>query len=213
MAAAAGPSAGWVIDRSSSSYAVLWLPFCARPKLMESNACVCVQLCGGDAPAGPRLHLPATSCLRWHHQANHHILYYSIPCFLCFFPHKKRKLRLWSDGSDFSFLICWRDCRLYICYFCPFAQRAWVTRNFKVLLLSVLLPLHKWKFTAKPNNNLISFDFHLQGLQDKMELVAIDLQDKPAWYKEKVYPQGTVCWVYSCTCPPSWAWASSSWTL
>ncbi|XP_066367964.1 protein IN2-1-like [Miscanthus floridulus] len=51
--------------------------------------------------------------------------------------------------------------RLYICYFCPFAQRAWVTRNF-------------------------------MGLQDKMELVAIDLQDKPAWYKEKVYPQGTV---------------------
>nr|XP_034576285.1 protein IN2-1 isoform X2 [Setaria viridis] len=50
---------------------------------------------------------------------------------------------------------------LYICYFCPFAQRAWVTRNFK-------------------------------GLQDKIKLVAIDLQDKPAWYKEKVYPQGTV---------------------
>jgi hypothetical protein len=38
-------------------------------------------------------------------------------------------------------------------------------------------------------------DIHLlclQGLQDKIELVAIDLQDKPAWYKEKVYPQGTV---------------------
>lgn len=51
--------------------------------------------------------------------------------------------------------------RLYICYFCPFAQRAWVTRNFK-------------------------------GLQDKIKLVAIDLQDKPAWYKEKVYPKGTV---------------------
>ncbi|ONL96751.1 safener induced1 [Zea mays] len=51
--------------------------------------------------------------------------------------------------------------RLYICYFCPFAQRAWVTRN-------------------------------LKGLQDKMELVAIDLQDKPAWYKDKVYAQGTV---------------------
>ncbi|KAL6645782.1 hypothetical protein ACP70R_017390 [Stipagrostis hirtigluma subsp. patula] len=51
--------------------------------------------------------------------------------------------------------------RLYICYFCPFAQRAWVTRNFK-------------------------------GLQDKIKLVAINLQDKPAWYKEKVYPQGTV---------------------
>ncbi|KAF0903956.1 hypothetical protein E2562_030088 [Oryza meyeriana var. granulata] len=51
--------------------------------------------------------------------------------------------------------------RLYICYFCPFAQRAWVTRNFK-------------------------------GLQDKIELVGIDLQDKPAWYQEKVYTQGTV---------------------
>ncbi|TVU47479.1 hypothetical protein EJB05_07082 [Eragrostis curvula] len=51
--------------------------------------------------------------------------------------------------------------RLYICYFCPFAQRAWVTRNFK-------------------------------GLQNKIKLVAIDLQDKPAWYKEKVYQQGTV---------------------
>jgi hypothetical protein len=53
-------------------------------------------------------------------------------------------------------------------------------------------------------NSLVSFASSLQGLQDKMELVAIDLQDKPAWYKDKVYPQGTVCWVYSCsTCPPS----------
>lgn len=32
----------------------------------------------------------------------------------------------------------------------------------------------------------------MKGLQDKMELVAIDLQDKPAWYKDKVYAQGTV---------------------
>ncbi|KAE8783169.1 Protein IN2-1 [Hordeum vulgare] len=51
--------------------------------------------------------------------------------------------------------------RLYICYICPFAQRAWVTRNCK-------------------------------GLQDEIKLVAINLEDKPAWYKEKVYPQGTV---------------------
>ncbi|PUZ41607.1 hypothetical protein GQ55_9G518000 [Panicum hallii var. hallii] len=33
---------------------------------------------------------------------------------------------------------------------------------------------------------------NFKGLQDKIKLVAIDLQDKPAWYKEKVYPQGTV---------------------
>jgi glutathione S-transferase len=37
----------------------------------------------------------------------------------------------------------------------------------------------------------------LQGLQDKIELVAIDLQDKPAWYKEKVYHQGTVWLIYN----------------
>ncbi|XP_051181861.1 protein IN2-1 homolog A [Lolium perenne] len=52
--------------------------------------------------------------------------------------------------------------RLYVCYICPFAQRAWVTRNCK-------------------------------GLQDEIKLVAINLEDKPAWYKDKVYhPQGTV---------------------
>ncbi|XP_058771060.1 glutathione S-transferase L3-like [Vicia villosa] len=51
--------------------------------------------------------------------------------------------------------------RLYISYTCPFAQRVWVTRNYK-------------------------------GLQDKIELVAIDLQNRPAWYKEKVYPENKV---------------------
>ncbi|MCD7472305.1 Glutathione S-transferase L3 [Datura stramonium] len=50
---------------------------------------------------------------------------------------------------------------LYISYICPFAQRAWITRNVK-------------------------------GLQDKIELVPIDLQNRPAWYKEKVYPQNKV---------------------
>ncbi|XBI70940.1 hypothetical protein VPH35_065296 [Triticum aestivum] len=32
----------------------------------------------------------------------------------------------------------------------------------------------------------------VQGLQEEIKLVAINLEDKPAWYKEKVYPQGTV---------------------
>ncbi|KAF9676751.1 hypothetical protein SADUNF_Sadunf08G0035500 [Salix dunnii] len=31
-----------------------------------------------------------------------------------------------------------------------------------------------------------------QGLQDKIKLVPIDLQDRPAWYKEKVYPTNKV---------------------
>ncbi|CAN4109640.1 unnamed protein product [Withania somnifera] len=51
--------------------------------------------------------------------------------------------------------------RLYISYTCPFAQLAWITRNFK-------------------------------GLQDKIKLVPINLQNRPAWYKEKVYPQNKV---------------------
>ncbi|XP_020204614.1 glutathione S-transferase L3 [Cajanus cajan] len=51
--------------------------------------------------------------------------------------------------------------RLYISYSCPYAQRVWITRNYK-------------------------------GLQDKIKLIPIDLQDRPAWYKEKVYPENKV---------------------
>uniref|UniRef100_A0A1J3DCS5 glutathione transferase n=1 Tax=Noccaea caerulescens TaxID=107243 RepID=A0A1J3DCS5_NOCCA len=51
--------------------------------------------------------------------------------------------------------------RLYISYSCPFAQRAWIARNYK-------------------------------GLQDKIELVPIDLTNRPAWYKEKVYSANKV---------------------
>ncbi|WJX79190.1 Glutathione S-transferase L3 [Trifolium repens] len=53
------------------------------------------------------------------------------------------------------------DTRLYISYICPYAQRAWITRNYK-------------------------------GLQDKIKLVPIDLLNRPAWYKEKVYPENKV---------------------
>ncbi|KAJ4793043.1 Glutathione S-transferase [Rhynchospora pubera] len=31
-----------------------------------------------------------------------------------------------------------------------------------------------------------------KGLQDKIKLVAIDLEDRPVWYKEKVYPENKV---------------------
>jgi len=51
--------------------------------------------------------------------------------------------------------------RLYINYQCPFAQRVWITRNYK-------------------------------GLQDKIKLVPIDLANRPAWYKEKIYPENKV---------------------
>ena len=35
----------------------------------------------------------------------------------------------------------------------------------------------------------------VQGLHDKIKIVAIDLADRPAWYKEKVYPENKVCLV------------------
>ncbi|XVF76540.1 hypothetical protein PTKIN_Ptkin13bG0273800 [Pterospermum kingtungense] len=53
--------------------------------------------------------------------------------------------------------------RLYTSYTCPFAQRVWITRNYK-----------------------------LQGLQDKIKLVPLNLQNRPAWYKEKVYAENKV---------------------
>ncbi|KAK3445314.1 hypothetical protein EUGRSUZ_A01203, partial [Eucalyptus grandis] len=53
--------------------------------------------------------------------------------------------------------------RLYISYVCPYAQRVWITRNYE-----------------------------LQGLQDKIKLVPLNLPDRPAWYKEKVYPVNKV---------------------
>ncbi|KAL5211138.1 hypothetical protein ABZP36_006761 [Zizania latifolia] len=51
--------------------------------------------------------------------------------------------------------------RLYVAYHCPYAQRTWITRNYK-------------------------------GLQDKIKIVGIDLEDRPAWYKEKVYSENKV---------------------
>lgn len=50
---------------------------------------------------------------------------------------------------------------MYLAHHCPYAQRAWIARNYK-------------------------------GLHDKIKLVAIDLDDKPAWYKDKVYPENKV---------------------
>nr|XP_034582547.1 protein IN2-1 homolog B-like isoform X1 [Setaria viridis] len=79
--------------------------------------------------------------------------------------------------------------RLYISYICPYVQRVWIARNFKVpidggvragLIISSC-------FRYQNLENVLG-----QGLQDKIQLVAIDLQDKPAWFLEKVYPPGKV---------------------
>ncbi|KAF7119307.1 hypothetical protein RHSIM_Rhsim13G0090000 [Rhododendron simsii] len=57
--------------------------------------------------------------------------------------------------------------RLYTSYICPYAQRVWIARNSKVA------------------SNFV-------GLQEKIKLVPIDLEDRPSWYKEKVYPPNKV---------------------
>eukprot|EP00262_Sarcandra_glabra_P014366 TRINITY_DN41_c0_g2_i1.p1 TRINITY_DN41_c0_g2~~TRINITY_DN41_c0_g2_i1.p1 ORF type:complete len:240 (-),score=44.56 TRINITY_DN41_c0_g2_i1:212-931(-) len=51
--------------------------------------------------------------------------------------------------------------RLYMSYICPYAQRAWIARNYK-------------------------------GQQEQIKLVPLDLDNRPAWYKEKVYPSNKV---------------------
>ncbi|KAG7027983.1 Glutathione S-transferase L1, partial [Cucurbita argyrosperma subsp. argyrosperma] len=81
--------------------------------------------------------------------------------------------------------------RLYIAYYCPFAQRAWITRNYKVISLfsAGLLPvISTYKLLVSPLFLdiifLLGFFGGLQGLQN--------LQNRPAWYKEKVYPSNKV---------------------
>lgn len=50
--------------------------------------------------------------------------------------------------------------RLYVAFLSPFAQRAWIARNYKC--------------------------------PSKIDVIAINLSDKPKWYTEKVYPVGKV---------------------
>ena len=36
---------------------------------------------------------------------------------------------------------------------------------------------------------------HVQCLQGKIKIVALDLVDRPAWYKDKVYPENKVVYM------------------
>ena len=45
----------------------------------------------------------------------------------------------------------------------------------------------------------IDVTLFLQNLRDKIELVPIDHKNRPAWYKEKVYPANKVkAFLFSC---------------
>ncbi|THU70088.1 hypothetical protein C4D60_Mb08t21380 [Musa balbisiana] len=69
--------------------------------------------------------------------------------------------------------------RLYISYICPYAQRTWIARNYKARRVV--------------NDKFYSIcTLGEQGLQEKIKLVPIDLDNRPAWYKEKVYPANKV---------------------
>ncbi|KAH9735588.1 glutathione S-transferase L3 [Citrus sinensis] len=70
--------------------------------------------------------------------------------------------------------------RLYMAYTCPFAQRVWITRNYKIFYFLFSLMFCYYLF------------IYLFGLQDEIKLVAISLEDKPVWYKEKVHPANKV---------------------
>ena len=39
---------------------------------------------------------------------------------------------------------------------------------------------------------VVNIYLEMQGLQAKIELVPINLQDRPTWYKEKVYAENKV---------------------
>lgn len=62
------------------------------------------------------------------------------------------------------------------------------------MFATVLSTLVLWLFLFSPprSNLLIIDDSYEQGLEEKIQLVPIDLQDRPAWYKEKVYPANKV---------------------
>lgn len=107
----------------------------------------------------------------------------------------------WFDPFLFAFR------RLYISYVCPYAQRTWITRNYKARSLAgsirqsfciiiwkdwILKCIHKCILKGGVHDKFYSIcTLGEQGLQEKIKLVPIDLDNKPAWYKE-VYPANKV---------------------
>ena len=90
---------------------------------------------------------------------------------------------------------------MYMSYVCPYAQRAWITRNYKVLLivcgLLELVLIHEYMlYLSGKKNQYMLLNWNVialghQGLQEEIKLVPMDMADKPAWYK-KVYPKNEV---------------------
>lgn len=119
--------------------------------------------------------------------------------------------------------ICQWFWRLYIFYECPFAQRTWITRNYKVwdicsIELEIgMMKLKKDMYIWHPNSNWGVWKYYMfhvtyfleQGLEDTIKLVPLSIQDRPAWFKEKVYPENKVTIPLACMLQLtmiSWIW-------
>ncbi|WMV32631.1 hypothetical protein MTR67_026016 [Solanum verrucosum] len=76
-----------------------------------------------------------------------------------------------SENCDLTLLYC---PKIVYQLSIPYSQRVWITRNVKVTI--------DWlrRSGISPQS------------RDKIKLVQIDLQNKPDWYKEKVYPTNKV---------------------
>ena len=48
--------------------------------------------------------------------------------------------------------------------------------------------------------DLCLYSFMEQGLQDKIKVIAVDRDNRPAWYKEKVYPANKVEYLIALCC-------------
>ena len=77
------------------------------------------------------------------------------------------------------FLLCWSVIESWFSVFAPSL----------LVLFTHFLPLSVSLFCFV----LVWFGFlREQGLQDKIKLLPLDLQNRPGWYKDKVYPPNKV---------------------
>jgi hypothetical protein len=153
-----------------------------------------VQLCQGSAPVSFNLRLRAPSSLWRHNQVGFDPETTFSQFVQCVETDQEAEFNLFS--------VPWR---LYVAYHCPYAQRAWIARNYKVPPPPLFFDspsLSGVSCWSKRKRIFSLFPSSIQRLQDKIKIVAIDLADRPSWYKEKVYPENKVCLVNLPPPPP-----------
>lgn len=130
----------------------------------------------------------------FHHpllQLHLHLLYsMELPgFFLIFFFTLQMKLMFWTNSL---FILVAQDCISPTNVPTHSAYGSHVT--LRLVLLWKKMCLHQCWYRHlwyDGISNKISI-FWMQGLQEKIQLVPIDLQDRPSWYKDKLYPPNKV---------------------